>query len=430
MTSIEQAPRGCGDLSRWLAWQENAHPKTWDLGLMRIGTVWKAMGAPQIAKHIITIAGTNGKGSCVCWAEAICKAHGVSVASFSSPHLLDYRERIRFNAEMVDGNELCEAFDYIDEKRDGVSLTYFEWAALAAFWLMAKKRPQIAVLEVGLGGRLDATNLMAADTAVFTRIGLDHQDWLGDNVEQIALEKAGIMREGQRMVFADSQPPSSLLAKAQSLHAKIWRYQKAFSVKNTDGRLHLTLPQGQFAVSLPKYMFGTHQYGHFAAIAATLGQWFDLQQSALNIAVEKARNPARLMIKSGRPRYIIDVAHNADSSEILADFLREQRQENERMHIVCAMLKDKDHLSVLRALAQQADGWYFAGLEGKRGMSGDVLAEKARQVGIDVNQIHVCETVCEALAMAEKSACIDDCIVVMGSFVTVAEVLTQWKENE
>jgi len=181
-------------LHEWLAWQETAHDKAWDLGLHRIGAVWQAMGAPRLARHIITVAGTNGKGSCVCWTEGLCQAHGVSVASFSSPHLSDYRERIRFDGDWVAEDALVAAFEAVDAARGDISLSYFEWSALAAFHLIARRQPQVAVLEVGLGGRLDATNLIDADAAIITRIGLDHQDWLGDTIDSIAREKAGILR--------------------------------------------------------------------------------------------------------------------------------------------------------------------------------------------------------------------------------------------
>ena len=154
-------------LDEWLAWQESAHDKAWDLGLERIGNVWRAMGAPRLARHIITVAGTNGKGSCVCWTEGLCQAHGASVASFSSPHLSDYRERIRFDGAWVDEAELVAAFEAVDAARGDISLSYFEWSALAAFHLIARRQPQVAVLEVGLGGRLDATNLIDAEAARF-----------------------------------------------------------------------------------------------------------------------------------------------------------------------------------------------------------------------------------------------------------------------
>ena len=211
-------------LSEWLDWQETAHDKAWDLGLKRVSTVWQALGAPRLATHIITVAGTNGKGSCVCWIEAICRAHGVSVASFTSPHLHDYRERIRFDGEWVTADALVAAFETIDAARGDISLSYFEWSALAAFWLTAQRQPTVAVLEVGLGGRLDATNIIDADAAIITRIGLDHQDWLGHDIPAIAAEKAGILRPGQRVYLPDAHPPAVLCERAAALGASAYRY--------------------------------------------------------------------------------------------------------------------------------------------------------------------------------------------------------------
>lgn len=422
-------PRGCGDLATWLAWQESAHPKSWDLGLTRINQVWQALGAPRIADTIITTAGTNGKGSCVVWGENICLTHGISVASFSSPHLLDYRERIRFDGEAVNAETLCRAFDAVDCARGDISLTYFEWSALAAFYLMAQRRPQVAMLEVGLGGRLDAVNLLDADAAVFTRIGLDHQDWLGDTVEKIASEKAGIMRPNQRVVFADSYPPKSLLHAAQKHHVQLWRYGHELNVQEKADGILLSIPQDEFHLPYPQFMHGTHQYGQLAAVTAVLGEHFSLQESALIKAVETAKHLARLMFVNTHPRAIVDVAHNPDSAEILADFLATQPPN--RYHIVCGMLNDKDHAGVFSALDDFASHWYLASLSGDRGTPASVLAEHAYQAGVNSDKIQIFDTVIAAL-VAANTACIDDSdtVVVMGSFVTVGQALHYWNIHE
>ncbi|SUO97606.1 bifunctional folylpolyglutamate synthase/dihydrofolate synthase [Suttonella ornithocola] len=423
-------PRGKGSLAQWLAWQEAAHPKSWDLGLTRIGQVWQALGAPKIAEHIVSVAGTNGKGSCVCWTEAMCLAHGISVASFSSPHLLDYRERIRFRGKQVTEAELCAAFDAIDEARGAVSLSYFEWSALAAFYLMAKCPPQVAVLEVGLGGRLDAVNLQTADATIFTRIGLDHQDWLGNTIEEIAQEKAGIMRDNQRVVFADKHPPATLLSAAQHHQAKVWHFGKDLTVALHQTTFELHLPQASFELPQPTQMRGEHQYGHLATVAAVLAQWFPLTTSAMTQVMKEAKNPARLMIKEGQPRYIVDVAHNNDSAEILANFLVSVQRENEHFHMVCGMLKDKDHQAVFRHLANFPNSWYLCSLDGERGTASEVLRVQALQAGIPEQTIRCFNSVCEAESAARKTAKPNESIVIMGSFVTVGEILKQWSSNE
>lgn len=428
--SLPPTPRGKGNLQEWLNWQEAAHPKSWDLGLERIGKVWQALGAPRIAKHILSIAGTNGKGSCVAWAEAICQAAGVAVGSFSSPHLLDYRERIRFDGAMVDVAELCDAFDAIDVARGEVSLTYFEWSALAAFYLMAQRKLDIAVLEVGLGGRLDAVNLLDADATIFTRIGLDHQQWLGETVAEIAVEKAGIMRQGQKMVSADAHPPAALLAAASALSSKVLVYQQDFSAQVVDGQLHLSLALQQFsALPLPTYLQGAHQYGHLAAVANVLGDWLPLSQAVLTQALATAHNPARLMLKEGNPRYVVDVAHNQDSAEILARFLRDIRRPNERLHIVCGMLADKDHAAIVSELCDVGDAWYFASLSGARGSCAAEIMDKVAPL-LQGKKLAAFADVLAALSAAQQAAAAEDMIVVMGSFVTVNEVIVNWDKHE
>lgn len=428
--SMVAAPRGQNDLAAWLAWQEQAHPKSWDLGLTRISAVWQALGAPRLADYILSIAGTNGKGSCVAWAEAICQAAGVSTASFTSPHLLDYRERIRFDGQMVDAAQLCTAFDAIDVARGEISLSYFEWSALAAFYLMAQKRPQVAILEVGLGGRLDAVNLIDADAVVLTRIGLDHQQWLGETVAEIAAEKAGIMRQGQKIFFADHNAPAALFDAAQALHTPVMQYGRDFSVQAAPDSLSLHLPQAVFAdLPLPALLQGAHQYGHFAAVAAALADCLPLNRAVLSQALRQAYNPARLMLKDGRPRYVIDVAHNQDSAEVLAAFLRRIRRPQERFHIVCGMLADKDHAAIVAHLAEVGDAWYFASLQGTRGSDAAEIAAQVAPLLIG-KTVAAYEDVQGALVAAVRQAAENDAIVIMGSFVTVTEVLTQWNSNE
>lgn len=427
---MKPTPRGKQDLAAWLSWQETAHPKTWDFGLERISEVWRAMGSPKIAEHVLTVAGTNGKGSCVAWGEAICLAHGVSVASFTSPHILDYRERIRFNDEMISAADLCAAFDAVDIARGDVSLTFFEWAALGAFYAMAQKSPEVALLEVGLGGRLDAVNIIDADAACFTEIGLDHTQWLGDTVEKIAGEKAGIMRDGQLVAFADANPPQTLRQRAAEHHTQHWQFGKEISAQVTDGKLALTLPEGRFRVPLPAKLPGKHQFGHFAAVATLLGNWFPLHEVALSEAALHAHNTARLMLKDGKPRYVIDVSHNPDSAKVLAEYLRKIRRDDEKMLIVCGMLKDKDQRSVFSILRGLGDAWYLGSLYGERGTPVDLLKKHALEAGIASDKLVSCAHIVEALQAAEAAARANDTIVVMGSFVTVTEVLQFWSSNE
>ena len=410
-------------LHEWLAWQETAHDKAWDLGLHRIGAVWQAMGAPRLARHIITVAGTNGKGSCVCWTEGLCQAHGASVASFSSPHLSDYRERIRFDGAWVDEAELVAAFEAVDAARGDISLSYFEWSALAAFHLIARRQPQVAVLEVGLGGRLDATNLIDADAAIITRIGLDHQDWLGNTIDSIAREKAGIMRAGQRVFLPDAHPPTVLGEHAAALGATVYRYGTELHVAEHADSITVSVPGFTADLPRPPLMPGAHQYGHLAATLAALAPWIALDPARVRHAVQHTQNPARLMQIPGRPRWLFDVAHNADSAEVLAAWLHDMPRDGGRFIALCGMLRDKDHHAIYRHLAPEIDQWILAGLGGPRGTDIQTLAAHAREAGIAAEKLLSCDDIPAAYHRARDLARPEDTVVVFGSFVTVAAVL-------
>lgn len=427
---MSATPRGSNDLAAWLSWQETAHPKSWDLGLERIGRVWHALGAPEIAEHILTVAGTNGKGSCVAWGEAICRAHGVSVSSFTSPHLLDYRERIRIDGNMVAAKPLCAAFDTIDRARGDVSLTFFEWSALAAFLLIAERQPRVALLEVGLGGRLDAVNLLNADAVIFTSIGIDHQDWLGNTIAAIANEKTGVLRERQRVTFADVHPPQAITDRATALDCKLLRYGRELTAVREGERLSLGLPQGRYELPLPAHMPGAHQYGHLAAVAALLGDWFTLDPRALARASRKTYHPGRLMLKDGTPRYLFDVAHNADSAAILAEHLARIRRPEERLFIVCGIFCNKNHHAIFSLLDPLASGWFLGSLSGPRGTAVTTLAEHAQEAGVAVDKLVSCPDITTAFSAAQSAAGAGDMIVVMGSFETVSEILTHWSIDE
>lgn len=424
------AQRALFSLSEWLSWQEKAHERAWDLGLERIALVWKRLGAPKIAEYVLTVAGTNGKGSSVAWAEGICLRHGVEVASFTSPHLLDYRERIRFNGKWVSEEALCRAFVAIDKARAEVSLSYFEWSALAAFYLMAEHFPKVAVLEVGLGGRLDAVNLIAADAVVFTKIGLDHQDFLGADLASIAREKAGVMRKGQAVFFADLNPEQALLDCANTLQVQSFLYGHAFSCTPiNDGFLFVGLDK-EWRLPMPRFMPGLHQLGHFAAVACALGLCFELRFECLKEALLTVVHTARLSVEEGKPRLIFDVAHNEDSAYVLADFLKKMRRDGERFYFVCAMLLDKAHEAVFRAFPKSDDVWFFASSLGARGFKAESLQKAALSVGFCAQNTHVCASIFEAWQLACARAGENDSVVVFGSFVTVAEVLKIRKNGD
>lgn len=425
----QSPPVGKGDLSLWLAWQECAHPSAWDLGLTRIGAVWQALGAPRIAKRVLTIAGTNGKGSCVAIAEALANAHGLRVGSFTSPHLLRYNERIRFAGKAVSDADLCRAFDAIEAARDGVSLTYFEWSALAAFWLMAEYAPDVAVLEVGLGGRLDAVNLIDADAVIFTRIGLDHQDWLGDSVEAIALEKAGVLRKGQTVAFADAAPPLALRQKALELGDAVWFLGEALTFKPMVYALSMQTPNFVGEMPYPPALLGAHQFGHLTAVMAVMAAWFEMLPEKLVEASENITHFGRLTsVVRGKQRWLFDVAHNADSAEVLAAHLKDVYQ-NQRIIAFCSILADKDMQSIFSQLAPFVAKWYVFALDAPRAASLLELEQAALAAGILPSALCLCQN----FEMAQNMAQADELAakapvelrLVTGSFLTVAAVWQQ-----
>ena len=419
----------CRNLAAWLAAQEQNHPKDWDLGLERITAVWQNLGAPALADYIISIAGTNGKGSCVSWAEAIAAAAGIDIASFSSPHLLDYPERIRFGGQNVAEEDLCRAFARIDAAREGVSLSFFEWSALAAFVLMAEHKPQLAVLEVGLGGRLDAVNIQNADATIFSRIGLDHQQWLGESVGEIAMEKAGIMRQGQRITIAYPDPPANFLQHAESLSERVWLQGRDFSFTANDGQVELKLPNlGTVLIDPPRYMHGEHQLGHLAAVAATIGEAFPLGAEQINIASKTAHNFARLTWLE--EFVLIDVAHNQDSAAVLNKFLQEDeklrkiRSRGGKIVAICAMLKDKDQEAFFAQFSPASlDFWILTATTGKRGLSSEELALKFKQSPLAESKFCTAPDIDAAIACGREILQEGDVLLVTGSFLTVEAFL-------
>ncbi len=389
-------------LNDWLSWQERQHPVEIDLGLERLGQVWQRLGAPKLAEHVLIVAGTNGKGSCVRWTEEICRAHGVSVASFSSPHLLDYRERIRFNNEPVSEEALLVVFNLIDQLRGDISLTYFEWSALAAMYLIAKRFPQVAVLEVGLGGRLDATNIIDADCAIITKIGLDHQQWLGETVEAIGREKAGVLRPGQKVFFADANPPQSILRRAEELHCEIYR--------RDENDVNYFPP--------PRFMHGAHQFGHLGAVCGALGFCFNLDSAALQQAIRTTKNEGRLMRETvAGQNYLLDVAHNEDSARVLAEYLATAPEKS--ITAICGILRDKDQRAIFSQLRPHVRRWLLVNLDSPRATPLELLRENALAAGISENSIELVRDFRAALNQR------DELILVTGSFLTVSAALEQ-----
>jgi dihydrofolate synthase/folylpolyglutamate synthase len=409
-------------LDAWLALLETRHPSAIQLGLERVAQVRAAMGLdPDFP--IITVGGTNGKGSTCAYLEAILADAGYRVGCYTSPHLLRYPERVRVGGLELTDAEHIAAFAAVEAGRGGIPLTYFEHGTLAAMWLFRRARIEAAVLEVGLGGRLDAVNVFDADCAIVTSVDLDHQEYLGDTRAAIGYEKAGIFRAGRPAVVTDPDPPATLLAHAQAIGARLLCLGREIRVEAGEGawtcrvgdRVHAALPRPV----LP----GEFQLHNAAAAVAALSvvrERLPVSALAMRAGIARARPSGRFQVLPGPPRVILDVAHNPHAARALAGNLA-ARPGPGRCLAVLGMLRDKDAAGVARALAGQVDAWFAAGLDGPRGLAGDALAERMRQAGL--GEVRAWPDVAGALQAACAEAGPADIIVVLGSFHTVAEAL-------
>jgi dihydrofolate synthase / folylpolyglutamate synthase len=411
-------------LDQWLAWMETCHPQAIELGLERIARVASAMGLAEVADKIVTVAGTNGKGSCVATLEALLLAQGRRVGSYSSPHLIRYNERIRIGGVEVDDARLCEAFAAVDVARGTTSLTYFEFGTLAAFYLFAHSQLDVAILEVGLGGRLDAVNLLDADIAIITNIAIDHTDWLGSTRDAIAVEKAGILRPGIRFICGDTEPPATLIDAAQNNATRNFFANDAFrfGVEGTafsfvgrdgDGQ-QITFDQLPVP-SLP-----------WPSVAMAL-QAFCLLESAID-AGQLANVFAGLGLAGRFQRFerdgleiIVDVAHNPAGARFLCQQLQALPVAGKTL-AVFTMLADKDLAGSIAEIKPAITAWFVAELPGvARARPARDVADVLFQAGI--HMISVSKNLKQAFARARMLAQPGDRIVIFGSFHVAGELL-------
>lgn len=411
-------------LAQWLSWQETLHPQTIDLGLERLRPVVKTMGLDELPFKVITVGGTNGKGSTVAFLEAMLRAAGFKVGAYTSPHLLRYNERIRIDGEAVDDRVLCHSFAHIDEVRGVTSLSYFEFGTLAALELFRRANVTVALLEVGLGGRLDAVNVFEPDVAVVTTVAMDHMEWLGPDREAIGFEKAGIFRAGKPAICADPRPPLSLLDHALDIGAGLFQVNKEYGFYKETSTW--TWWHGGYRVTdLPMpALVGDHQLANAAAalmVIATLAKVLPVDTAAIRSGLIHAQLAARFQVFPGPVEWIVDVAHNAQSASVLAASLKNRPCKGKTRAIV-AMLQDKDAVAVGRVLRGFVDQWYAATSLGPRGQTGEQLAIALKKAGIE-NIISYFPNVIDACRVAKQEGVEGDRIVVFGSFYTSADVL-------
>ena len=403
----------------WLSYQEQLHPSAIELGLARVRRVAERLGLLRAPPLTLTIGGTNGKGSTTTLLALIYREAGYRVGAFTSPHLHRYNERVAIDGVPVDDAALCRAFSAIEQARAGDSLTYFEFGTLAALWLFREAQVEVQVLEVGLGGRLDAVNILDADAALVTNIGLDHQDWLGEGRDAIGREKAGIFRAGHVAVIADRDPPAGLLQAAAESQAQLLRVDQGDYSHRREAPGWVWQGLGLASPSLPlPALIGPHQLDN-AAAAITLTQALQarlpVQWAAIQRALSALHLPGRM---ERRGRFWFDVAHNAEAASTLAATLREQLG-SQRVLWIAGVLADKPIDAIAAALAPVVDRVITCDLAGPRSLSAQALASRLQAAGLVAEAGGSPEA---AFALAMRQAAADQPILVCGSFHTVAAI--------
>ncbi|MDB6087337.1 MAG: dihydrofolate synthase / folylpolyglutamate synthase [Gammaproteobacteria bacterium] len=464
-------------LADWLTLQESVHPKTIDMGLARVTTVARALGVDKPTYRVITVGGTNGKGSTVVHLDALLRAAGASTGMFTSPHFIRYNERIRVAGVEVSDAALVAAFERIESARGTTTLTFFEYNALAALVIFAERAVDVAVLEVGLGGRLDAVNLVDADVAVVCSIGFDHRDWLGDTLDLIGAEKAGIFRSGRPAVLGTEDMPASVYSAIDALQARPVVAGKDFTWRVEDGRAEALLGDVARAhgaqartdgapwtyqglrLSLrdlpPSALAGSIQYRNAAtAIAAvealemSAGMTggaesrrqtvtgsarapLELNERTVCEALRNVRLPGRFQVVPGPVEWILDIAHNEPAAEVFARHVRERAMpplpqgspdRRGRTFAVVAILGDKDAKAIACALAPLVDHWIVCTLPGPRGVSAEVLSQR---LSLPSGKITLAPSVEAGCEIARATARPGDRVTVFGSVYTVGPAL-QW----
>jgi dihydrofolate synthase/folylpolyglutamate synthase len=412
-------------LTEWLRWQESLHPSEIDLGLDRVQVVLQRMQLNKPAFTLVTVAGTNGKGSCVAMLDAIYRAAGYKTGTYISPHIKRYNERIAINGELVSDEALCEVFEFIDQCRGDTSLTYFEFGTLAAIALLQQAQVDIAIMEVGLGGRLDAVNVLDADVALIASIGLDHQAWLGEDRESIALEKAGIARAQRPTVCGDPLPPQNLLDYLKQLDSPLYLINRDFLFEKESDVTWCWRSQRQqrYGLPMPALRGDIQLYNASSALMVTelLAENFPVSNAHVRTGLLTATQPGRFQVIPGEVTMIVDVAHNPQAALALAATLK-QMPCTGKTHAVFGVLKDKDVAGIVCALRDVVDSWHLAELEVERALATKEIQAVLQRIGI-AEPVTCHTSVKLAKDSAIASANKEDRVLVFGSFYVVSEVL-------
>ncbi|EAT13545.1 bifunctional tetrahydrofolate synthase/dihydrofolate synthase [Bermanella marisrubri] len=419
------------NLDQWLQYLESAHPKDIDLGLDRVRAVAERLDLIKPAKYVVLVAGTNGKGTTVATCGELFRQSGFSVGVFTSPHITKYNERVSINGKQVSDAQLIDSFEAIESKRGDISLTYFEVSALSALYLFKQANVEAAVLEIGLGGRLDAVNLVDPDVSIVTSIGLDHQDWLGDTLDKIGYEKAGVYRQSKPAICGQVNPPSGLLAHANEIDAKLLiKHQDFHHQLNEQGGFDWfgVNASGERIVfndlPLPKVPIENACTALQAMMMLPI-EWAieDVRLALQNVFVEGRLQAFCYQGSSGQSvSGMLDVGHNPQAAEFLLQYIPETKG---RVFAVLAMLQDKNPNDVVTALKDRVDQWCFAGLQGYRGQTAQELMSRIDHLPHGSRDFH---SVSQAMECVMEEVTCDDYVVVLGSFLTVSAAKS-WLEQ-
>ena len=411
-------------IDKWLHWQESLHFTAIELGLERCRRVANNMGLLNPSYNVISVAGTNGKGSSIIMLDRILRNAGYKIGRYTSPHLLRYNERICINGNEVSDTELCESFDRIDRARGDISLTYFEFGTLAALDLFRQHNVQLAILEVGLGGRLDAVNILDADISLITSIDIDHQEWLGNNRESIGREKAGIFRNLAPAICSEPNPPQSLLDCSEALGTPI-------SILGSDYQFNLINDTWSWSTKdtrierLPRPMkycdFQIQNASGVLMLLAKIQDEYPVSTENIKQGLSSFRLKGRFQIIPGAIPKILDVAHNRQSIKALVNNLKMIPCYG-KTHIILGMLKDKDHQRVIKELIEITDTWHFVSISQDRGIEAKILTSELKALG-RLENISEYSNVEEALDKIHKLSMPDDRIIITGSFYTVGAAI-------
>ncbi len=409
------------DVESWLSWQETLYHREIDLTLDRLFPVYERMSRLPADARVVSIAGTNGKGSCVAVMESVLLAAGHSVAAYTSPHLFRYNERIRVDGVPVSDEFLMTAFQMVDEARRDTALTYFEYGTLSALEIFARSSPEYVLLEVGLGGRLDAVNIIDSDVAVITTIGLDHQAWLGDDRDSIAGEKAGIMRSGRPVVIGERKPPDRLISEARKRRARPIFLGADFELSRSPDHWDFHGSTMDMA-GLPR-LRGPLLDNAACGLEALcqLGPPAMPERDSCVRALASVSVPGRMQqVERGGCDWIVDLAHNQPAAEAVAKALSQNPSDGRTLAIL-GLLREKDASAIVAAMSGVVDEWILVGVHGSRGRSAEALREAAFP-GAE-GEVSLADNVVSACGLAEKRSKCGDRVIAMGSFQVVGPAM-------